>query len=100
MSTLLLLRLGIAATIADIVTTFVALRLYVGMHEGNPMATRVMQSVGLEAMLILRFAIGAGVCLLALRFLSAWRARAALVFAIAFWSLVAASNVYEIAKVA
>jgi hypothetical protein len=93
-----LFRCGIVATIADVVTTFVALRLYVGMYEGNPIAARVIESVGLEGMLLLRLAVGAGVCIVAVRFLTYWRAQVALLFAAAFWTLVAASNVYEIAK--
>lgn len=91
-------RLGVAATVADIVTTFVALRLYVGLYEANPFAAHLVDSVGLEAMLAVRLAAGVAVCWFALQVFTAWRAKLALAFAAGFWFLVAASNAYEIAR--
>ena len=99
MSTRLLFRLGVFATLADVITTFVALRIYVGLYEVNPLAVAVIESFGLEGMLMIRLLVGVGVCWIAMRFLSGWRSRAALTFAAAFWTLVAVSNVYEIARV-
>ena len=98
-STRLLFRLGVVATLADVVTTFVALRLYVGLYEANPLAVAVIDEFGLEGMLALRVLIGIGVCWIAMRWLTGWRTNAALVFATAFWGLVAVSNVYEIARI-
>ncbi len=99
MSTRLLFRLGVFATLADVATTFVALRIYVGLYEANPLAVAVIDSFGIEGMLAIRVLVGVGVCWIAMRFLSGWRTRAALSFAAAFWALVAISNVYEIARV-
>jgi hypothetical protein len=95
-----LFRLGVLATLADVVTTFVALRLYAGLYEGNPLARQVIDAVGLEGMLVLRGAIGVGVCWVAVHALTGWRSRTALLFAAGFWGLVALSNVYEIGRVA
>lgn len=93
-------RMGVAATLADVVTTFVALRLVVGLYEANPLARRVIEEFGVEGMLALRVFIGVGICWIALHFLTGWRTRAALIFATAFWGLIALSNVYEIARLA
>jgi len=100
-STRVLFRLGVAATVADVITTFVALRFYgSGLREANPIAAQAIGPLGLEGMLLLRLLVGLAVCVAAARLLTSWRAGAALVFAAGFWALVAASNVYEIANVA
>ncbi len=99
-STRLLFQLGVVATLADVATTFVALRLYVGLYEANPLAVAVIDEFGIEGMLGVRVLVGIGVCWIAMRFLTGWRSNAALVFAAAFWGLVAISNVYEITRVA
>lgn len=98
MSTRSLFRLGVAATFADVVTTFIALRAYVGLYEANPLAAGLIHSIGLEGMLALRLLAGVGVCWLAARLFTEWRSTVALLFAAAFWFLVAGSNVYEIAR--
>ncbi len=91
-------RLGVAATVADIATTFVALRLYVGLYEANPFASQIIDAIGLEGMLVVRLIAGIGICWFALRAFTAWRAKVALAFAAGFWFLVAASNLYEITR--
>ncbi len=87
-----------AATFADVATTFVALRAYVGLYEANPLAARLIHSIGLEGMLGLRLVAGIGVCWLAARLFTEWRATVALLFATGFWFLVAGSNLYEIVR--